>query len=146
MPGVDGHGGVVEVGGEGRVAGAVYRAAGELVRLDPDAVLGLVAHRHLVFARHRGRVRGGGAGGRFRAAAEVQLQLRAAGDVHRRVEGHRRRDRVVDGVGVVGAGGGGQRDRRDGREVVGRQRQADAVVLGPGGDVRGPRYLPLVAL
>ena len=109
---------------------AVDGAAGELVRRDRDAVRGRVAHQHRVAARHRGRVRGGRAACRFRGAVKVQLQLRGAGDVDRRVEGHRRRDRVADRVGVVGAGGGGQRDRRDGsgpltvsaRQTISRRR------------------------
>ena len=44
-------------------------------------------------------------------------------------------DGVADGVGVVGSGGGGQGDRRDFRAVDDRQRQADRVAVGPGGDV-----------
>ena len=58
-----------------------------------DAAGSLVAHRHRVAARPSWVV--------FVAAAQAaaftlppksQLQLRAARDVHRRVEGHRRRD------------------------------------------------------
>ena len=129
--GVDGDRGVVEVGADGRAAGGVDGAAGELVRRDPDAVRGRVARQHRVAAHHRGRVRGVGAAGRFRVAVKVKLQLRAAGDVDRRVEGHRRRDRVAD---RDRAGGGGQGDRRDFR-AVDRQRQADGVAVGPGRDV-----------
>ena len=90
VPGVDHDRGVGEVGGDGGAAGGVDRAAGELVRRDRDAVRGLLAHQHRVAARHRGRVRAGRAGGRFRGAVKVHLQLRGAGDVDRRVEGHRR--------------------------------------------------------
>ena len=55
--------------------------------------------------------------GPFRDAGKVQLKLRRAGDVHRPTEGHRHLDDVgldqgaaVEGVGLVRAGGGGQRD------------------------------------
>ena len=127
VPGVDHHRGVGEVGADGRAAGGRDGAAGELVRPDRDAAGSHVAHAHRVAAPHRGRVRGGRAGGRFRGAGKVQLQLRGAGDVDRRAEGHRRLDRFVDAVGGGGVGGG-QRDRRDVR-AVDRQRQADGVPL-----------------
>ena len=57
-------------------------------------------------------------------------------------EGHRRRDTIADGVGVVSAGGGGQGDRRDLR-AVDRQRQADPCAVGPDGEPAGPSvYAP----
>ena len=52
----------------------------------PSGAESVSAYR--VAALHRGRVRGGRAGCRFRGAVKVKLQLRAAGDVDRRAEGH----------------------------------------------------------
>ena len=144
LPGVDRHRAVVEVGVEGRAAGGPDGAAveRELVRRDRDAVRGRVVYGHRVGTHHRGRVRGGRAGCRFRCAGKVKRKLRGASDVHRRAEGHRRLDFVADGVGVV-VGVGGELDRRYVRGD-GRQRPAGCVAVGPGGDVAGPRYSPLV--
>ena len=103
--------GVVGRAAGGRDGAAVER---ELVRRDRDAVRGRVVHHHRVAAHHPGRVRGGHAVCRFRGAGKVKLQLRGAGDVDRRAEGHQRLDLDAD------AGGGGavgdELDRRYGRD------------------------------